>query len=604
MPLKANVRTPEDLFLRPVRYVVPAYQRRYVWSEEDQWEPLWEDVERLAEDYLDRTRSGARQISGDDMPSHFLGAVVLQQETVPSGEIETRRVIDGQQRLTTLQLLIDAAEEVFAPLHRREAVLLQDLVLNQERYTDGSEVAQYKVWPTAADQQDYLYAMRNDHAGDTSDDSRIAQAHDYFRGKVSGWLEQHADVGIAPQSLRLALSQMLQLVVIDLDTDAEPQIIFETLNARGTPLRQTDLVRNYIIFQAHDEGLDEDEFYRRWLEPLNDAWWQEEVNVGRVVRPRIEQFLFYWLTMRTSDVVRMSDLFSRFQRLSSETSLSIETVASDLTVCGQAYRALLVDYRYQPPAGWQSYLRFRNALQINLDAPLLLWLLVHEVPDHQRDRAVAAFESWLVRRTLFGRVTTGVNDVVREIIVALNRHHAERDVGDIVIECLKGQEREITTWTSDEDLHESLVSRPTYWRLSRTRVAFLLSELERFMRQDSDDLGLPANLQIEHIMPRKWERHWPLSHDTIESREEVRRLREEMVDTLGNLTLVTGKLNASVSNGPWRRKEAGLRQNSVLFLNKDVLEQGGDQWTLADIQERSRRLAEAAIKIWPGPDKF
>ena len=97
-----NLQRPQNLFVQPVRYEIPAFQRRYVWKQDEQWEPLWDDIENLAQSIVD----------GDDGDPHFMGAIVLQQRLVAAATIERRIVVDGQQRLTTLQLLIDAIQEV------------------------------------------------------------------------------------------------------------------------------------------------------------------------------------------------------------------------------------------------------------------------------------------------------------------------------------------------------------------------------------------------------------------------------------------------------------------------------------------------------------
>ena len=102
MPIQTNLQRPQRLFAQPVRYEIPAFQRRYVWQQEEQWVPLWGDVEELAHSIIDDGRT----------EPHFMGAVVLQQTNFPTGTIERRIVVDGQQRLTTLQLLIDAIQEV------------------------------------------------------------------------------------------------------------------------------------------------------------------------------------------------------------------------------------------------------------------------------------------------------------------------------------------------------------------------------------------------------------------------------------------------------------------------------------------------------------
>ena len=606
MTISANVRTPEQLFGRSVRYVVPAYQRRYVWNEQDQWEPLWEDVEKLADDYLDLIGSAETQVSEDDAPKHFLGAVVFQQEVTPAGSIEIRRVIDGQQRLTTLQILLDAVQEVYEQQeHDLEARRLQRLVLNDELDTGGDEVAGYKVWPSENDQQEFRYAMRNDAKGPRPEDSLIVDAHDYFREQVARWLTEQTDLETAVAGLSVVLARMLQLVVIDLDANAEPQVIFETLNARGTPLLQADLVRNYMILKAKAEGLDENEFNRKWLVPLSQPYWQEEVRFGRLVRARFEQFLYYWMMMRTAKDLRLDDVFREFQKLVEEEDGSVADIAADIVRCAEVFREL----NRPNPAGafrkWSRYLHFRRALDISLDSPLMLWLFTKDLPPEQIDLALSAFESWYARRTFWGKRTEGLNRDLLGLVALLDEERHRDSVGVRVVEWLKGQESERTVWISDKRFVEVLSEYRSYGRLARARVAHLLERLEIELRTNQAELqSLPENLQIEHIMPKRWERHWPLTGETHPNYPDARDYRNYVVDFLGNLTLVTGKLNASVSNGPWETKRSALERHSVLFLNKDVTQQGGQSWALADIHERTRSLAARAVEIWPGPDKF
>jgi uncharacterized protein with ParB-like and HNH nuclease domain len=113
--MKADTLTLKALFQKDVRYVIPTFQRPYVWNQDDQWEPLWNDVRNTAERYLDELAraDGNNPLAEERTGTHFMGAVVLQQQPTASAEIETRAVIDGQQRLTTAQILMDAAQEVF-----------------------------------------------------------------------------------------------------------------------------------------------------------------------------------------------------------------------------------------------------------------------------------------------------------------------------------------------------------------------------------------------------------------------------------------------------------------------------------------------------------
>ena len=140
--MEVSKLTPSKMFRKTVRYDVPEFQRRYVWGLERQWEPFWEDVREKAELILEERR---------DSP-HFLGAIVLQQVATRSDEFEARLVVDGQQRLTTLQLLLDAVQEVFADREiEKPARRLSRLVLNDEDDLDGDASKVFKVWPTLND---------------------------------------------------------------------------------------------------------------------------------------------------------------------------------------------------------------------------------------------------------------------------------------------------------------------------------------------------------------------------------------------------------------------------------------------------------------------
>src|SRR5438876_8424618 len=153
--MKPDTRTITQLFELDVRYEVPLYQRPYVWKEKDQWDPLWDDVETL----LDHQEGGDGQ-----MYTHFLGAVVLDQVTQAPGRIPLYTVIDGQQRLTTLQVVLAAAASVCKELGAdTQEAILRDLVRNNERKAAGLEL--FKVWPTNADRAAFEAVMRDGGLG-------------------------------------------------------------------------------------------------------------------------------------------------------------------------------------------------------------------------------------------------------------------------------------------------------------------------------------------------------------------------------------------------------------------------------------------------------
>ena len=154
--MHTDILTPRNLFQKEVHYTIPPFQRPYVWTQDDQWEPFWEDVRNVAENYLEQLeRSGNDGVKAKEQTSpHFLGAVVLRQIPTAAKDIDQREVIDGQQRVTTLQLLLDAiqqiCEESDQPYLKRVARRLAKLVTNDEELIGDDRLQIFKLWPTRA----------------------------------------------------------------------------------------------------------------------------------------------------------------------------------------------------------------------------------------------------------------------------------------------------------------------------------------------------------------------------------------------------------------------------------------------------------------------
>ena len=258
----------QHLFEKDVLYRVPLYQRPYVWTQEDQWNPLWEDLRRLAEQLL----------SGKQPRAHFLGASVQDHPPMPPGQIETRLLIDGQQRLTTIQLFLRAFEDVVrADQDLRYQQALEKLTRNNHPLSSQPH-ERFKVWPTNADQEDYEKVMEASgraallqsygaHAKTKSLGRNIPDAYLFFWEQIAKWLDD-TDTGSREakvHSLYSAIRDNVRLVVIDLDDKDDAQLIFETLNARGTPLLSADLVKNSLLSEVQKTGADVESAYKKWV---------------------------------------------------------------------------------------------------------------------------------------------------------------------------------------------------------------------------------------------------------------------------------------------------------------------------------------------------
>ncbi len=609
--MKAESLNAKDLFEKNVRYVIPTFQRPYVWNKADQWEPLWEDVEHAAEKYLD----ALDQVGEDELAKaeeiagrHFLGAIVVQQELTGSSEIETRTVIDGQQRLTTIQLLLDAAQAVAEEQGWTEvAEGLTDLVLNNKRYARRDPDHIFKLWPTSTDRPAFRAAMRNGADTRPFATSRILQAHDYFRLRIAEWVRKavdDADRARRVHALETALLGLIELVVIDLGANDDAFVIFETLNARGTPLLASDLVKNYVMQTTAAAGNDPDELHAEfWIQFEKDTWWREEVRQGRLTRPRLDMFLDHWLELRQHEDVASHDVFPNFRRYVEDGHRHIRDVVADMQLVGAKYREIEEIDPWSPEG---TFLYRWRTIDAGTSTPVLLWLFsqpASALSGAERLACLRVLESFLVRR-MIGRLTTkDYNKFFLDVLKRLDEA-GPASARRTLIDYLNEQASESRQWPSDAEFRAALIDLPLYRLLTRSRLRFVLEALEDHMRTTkSEDQHVPrGKLTIEHILPQAWPEHWPFGAPTAD--EGTGAQRDRVLHTIGNLTLVTWSLNPAMSNAGWTQKRKALSEHTTLRLNARLLNRWSDRWSEDTIAERAADLADMAIAIWPrtGPE--
>ena len=404
---EASKRLVGKLFAPDVQYVIPTFQRPYVWDRERQWEPLWEDVRATAERLEEATvdAGGDHEAAEKRTAAHFLGAVVLQQVHTASTTLERRNVIDGQQRMTTLQLLLDAAHAAIdGGGHVMPAKRLRKLVLNDRDLYDGDDC--FKLWPAMADREAFRAAMDDDADDDAHVEARVVEAHRFFRDQIGDWLTSGDEPADRAQALYATLAKLLEVVVIDLRSEDDAYVIFETLNARGTPLLASDLVKNYLMQRA-DVGGDAAKLHAEHWAGFETPWWRKEVSQGRLSRPRVDALLNYWLAARTRREVPSHRVFKSLQEYVTETGTAASVVAADLARAGGAYRTWAADppaYADGTPEGTFFY-RW-NVMQAGVLTPVLLELFAApagELPPDARRRALAALERTAVRCSAYSR---------------------------------------------------------------------------------------------------------------------------------------------------------------------------------------------------------
>lgn len=599
--MKADTVDLAAIFGQPVHYVVPLYQRPYVWTRERQWQHLWEDIRGVADRQLDET-------PGNDSIPHFLGAVVLEQTLNQVGMIGGRSVIDGQQRLTTLQLLIAAARSLSielsldGPRRMFEKLLFNDDFLVRQ---PGDEL---KVIPTQRDRASFAEVMRDGVVASTGG-HRIHEAYRFFRVSILEWATDGADaaeVARRLEGLSTAIWKRLVLVTIDLDPGDNAQMIFETLNALGTPLLAADLIKNHLFQTATLQNADIDQLYATYWKPFDveDAtgkdWWREEIQQGRLKRPRLDTFLNHWLAMSSEGEVVSHQLFQEFKRYLSRGNKLASDVLADLARYGRVYET----FENEPVSTELGQFLYRlNVMEVTTAYPALLWLLGPDgLPDAaERQTALEAIESWLVRRMLARQTTKNYNTVFLALLKAVREAaaaRASRPLGQDVVDFLAGLRGESQYWPTDRQVRAALRALPAYTVFPRARLRMVLEALEHGMYTGlTEKVVLPTDLTIEHVLPQEWPQYWPLPEDA--DPYQARLDRDSAKQRLGNLTLVTGKLNPKMSNGPWLEKRRALREHSVMRISTDI--RNAETWDESAIAERGERLASVALSIWDRP---
>ena len=595
--MKAGIQTLEKIFLPDIQYQIPTFQRPYVWTEEAQWKPLWKDVRDIAQRDMDKRREAG---PGNAMMTlkhpHFLGAIVVQQQSSATGRIGKRDIIDGQQRLMTLQLLLDATQEVFAEIAPEAAQGLSELILNDSRLIEAQEDLIFKVWPTLSDREAFRHVMRRDqikHADKKKkiQEKKIAKAHNFFKSRVREWVTAEPDAVLALES---TLRNHLHLVVIDLKGDDDPYVIFEVLNARGTPLLEADLIKNFILSEANKEGLDANKLQTTHWGKMEEEWWREAV--GRPARPRIEVFLNHWIVMRLAKEVQPGDVYSKFRTYSDkfrthEDGHSVAEIAADIGELSSVYRRL--QKANEDPDLGRVIHQWRGSM-----APTLMWLL-SSVPEPQMRRCLRIIESFLARRMIRKMTTANYNQLFLLLLERLKKSPVEQaDV--VIVEFLAEQKTWGRLWPDNRDLGQVFAESPLYERLPQWQLRLVLERIEERLRGPlTEERRVPPNLTIEHAMPQKWRAHW-VPPPTTGILGEAEQQRDRLVHAIGNLTLVNKKLNPTLSNAPWHEKRKLLDEHSVLELKKSLTIH--DEWHEETIRARGRQLAKVAAEVWPHAD--
>ncbi len=609
------------IFEKKLRLEVPLFQRQYVWSREPQWEPLWDDIARKFIESIE-----GRQ----DAPVHFLGAMVLDQKQTPVTHVEKRQVIDGQQRLTTFQIFLSALRD-FCRAQGCEELAKECANFTENRgMMADPKVDRFKVWPTQLDRAQFsdvvLSGSREEvekrhpliwrkWARKPDPRPKMIAAYLFFYDQLSdfflGSASEPAICAEVPVATRLeecfqALKNSLQVVTIDLQPGDDPQVIFETLNARGEPLLPADLLRNYIFLRAARMGEDQESLYDQFWRRFDDPFWREEVKQGRLTRPRSDLFMQHFLASQIGEDIPVKHLFVEYknwiERKRPFVSVTIELAA--LAAQGDNFRRILEPKKSDPI--WRLA-TFLEAFDIRTAYPLLLMLLEAGLGDRDWEAISKVIESYLLRRAVCVLNTKNYN----RIFLSLSKNLRRDGVSvENLSRLLLAQSGESTEWPTDNVFKDAWLGKSAY-DLGNAKLVHILTRLnETFFSEKSEPIAFEKQPTIEHIMPQQWIEHWPLpdghcglnDSDLLTASDDDRRAkataeRNRIVQNIGNLTILTQAMNSAQSNSAWKEKRPELMKHSLLTINQAL--NGTDQWDEATIAARAEELFARALTLWP-----
>jgi uncharacterized protein with ParB-like and HNH nuclease domain len=524
------------------QYVIPLFQRPYSW-ESPQWVTLWQDLEELCEEEHPR--------------NHFIGSIVtMPSKSVPEG-VTKYILIDGQQRLTTLLILLAVIRDKAHKQPGNLADKINDLLL-KNRHQEGTEV--YKPLPTQVDRPAFCAIMDSEAA---LKGTLLTTAYEFFARRL------RMSPGIGLEKLYNAIRNHLVLVSIVLDKDDNPYLIFESLNAKGRPLTQADLIRNFF-FMRIDIKLQE-KMYAEYWKPMQDR-------LGENLTEYIRHFL-----MRDGKIVRQSDIyFTLKESIEDRSADEIIAYLQEVAASSRYYAKLL---RPQEEKG--AKIRERMDRLNRYEATTAYPFLLNVYHDYERKKLSEAdfsvildmLESFLIRRFICGVATSGLTKIFPSLYAQAGRWAS-------LVEGVRQTLRD-KSFPRDQQFKEQFVTAKIYGGDRSAKAKLILERLElSFEHKEPVD---PETLTIEHVMPRTptdwWRQHlgddWEAVHD-------------EWLDTVGNLTL-TG-YNSELSNSDFPTKKSQLHASHV-ELNKYFATVV--VWDEQSIARRGESLAERALTVWP-----
>ena len=567
--MQAGETTLNKLLNTSRQFIVPIFQRNYSWQK-SQYEQLWFDILRASK--------------FKEKQNHFIGSIVYIDMGTPAGRPQQLLLIDGQQRLTTISILLCAIKDYVQKFNLETKLINLAKIKNQFLYnSDEIDEDRYKLLLNVQDKETYIKLIDNTIFTVNKPATNIIKCYEFFYERIEDFIKQYGQI----DEIYAGIFK-LSLVSISLDKDSDnPQMIFESMNSTGKDLSQTDLLRNYLLMDLTPEK--QTRLYKTYWKPMEELFgediYKNDVN-------KFDYFIRDFLTLKsdTGYICKINNVYENFKRYYLDNNCEKFAVLKDLFTYAKYYACidLLQENDDELKLYWQEFKK--------LDSHVVYPFLLKLYDDYSRQilikedfkKILQVVISYLWRRAICEIPTNSLSKTFATLYQAVDKE----DYVNSVIKAFVFKSI-YKRFPSDYEVREKLQTKDIYhFRLRK----YLLEALENYYHKEPIDLNT-ANYTIEHIMPQNIEHNLSWQQMLGENWQEVHSL---YLHTLGNLT-ITG-YNAEMSNKSFGEKvngESGFK-HSHLKLNESIVQ--CDVWNKKAIQRRTNILTDIILKIWKYPE--
>lgn len=567
--LQAGETTLNKLLNTSRQFIVPIFQRNYSWQK-SQYEQLWFDILRASK--------------FKEKQNHFIGSIVYIDMGTPAGRPQQLLLIDGQQRLTTISILLCAIKDYVQKFNLETKLINLAKIKNQFLYnSDEIDEDRYKLLLNVQDKETYIKLIDNTIFTVNKPAANIIKCYEFFYERIEDFIKQDGQI----DEIYAGIFK-LSLVSISLDKDSDnPQMIFESMNSTGKDLSQTDLLRNYLLMDLTPEK--QTRLYKTYWKPMEELFgediYKNDVN-------KFDYFIRDFLTLKsdTGYICKINNVYENFKRYYLDNNCEKFAVLKDLFTYAKYYACidLLQEKDDELKLYWQEFKK--------LDSHVVYPFLLKLYDDYSRQilikedfkKILQVVISYLWRRAICEIPTNSLSKTFATLYQAVDKEdYVNSIIKAFVFKSIYKR------FPSDYEVREKLQTKDIYhFRLRK----YLLEALENYYHKEPIDLNT-ANYTIEHIMPQNIEHNLSWQQMLGEDWQEVHSL---YLHSLGNLT-ITG-YNAEMSNKSFGEKvngESGFK-HSHLKLNESIAQ--CDVWNKKSIQRRTNILTDIILKIWKYPE--